>query len=169
MKKLLVASIVSLLSLSAFAGESDLTLQGAKWRAKHNKYICGSYTNEVYQPSSHSARHVIWGDLVTDSTLDNGLVKATFMEKGQLCKYSAILLADNAAKTIRLVESKAFAVAGAEYSCAEGKAMLDAELEANEYLYAGHPHNLSIMIPMEGACGEGRIGINFVVAGRIQK
>src|SRR5690606_23306259 len=127
--------------------------------------------NVVYQPTMHSSRHVIFNSITTDSTLDNGLIKATFLENGRLCKYSAIMLADNAAKTIRLVESKAYSVEGTQYSCVEGKEMLDAQLEANTYLYGGgKPHQLAILIPMTGACGgAGQIGVNFVVSGRIQK
>lgn len=169
MKKLLVAAL-ALMSLASFANE-DLTLPGAKWVAKYKNYVCNSYENEVYQPSAHSSMNLIWGTLVTDRTLDNGLVKATFTTRnGQLCKYSAILLADNALKTIRLVESRAFAVASPAISCDEGKDVVDALLENNEYLYAGKPHNLSIMVPFAGACkGQGKIGVNFVVAGRIQQ
>lgn len=169
MKKLLVAAL-ALMSLTSFANE-DLSLPGAKWVAKYTDYVCDSYENVVYQPSAHSSMNLIWGNLVTDSTLDNGLVKATFTTRnGNLCKYSAILLADNALKTIRLVESKAFAVASSAISCDEGKDVVDALLENNTYLYAGKPHNVTIMVPFAGACkGKGQIGVNFRVAGRIQK
>ena len=108
--------------------------------------------------------------LSTDSTLDNGLIKATFEEEGKACRYSAIVLADNDAKTIKLVTSRSFAV-NADADCARGQEVLDRALADNTYLYFGHPHNLSVLAPVEGAeavCGAGntRVGITFVVSGR---
>lgn len=173
MKKLLLVTAFALVSItSSFAQDSrDLSLPGEKWLAKFTGYVCAAFTPVVAAPSEHADLKVKFERITTDSTLDNGLIKATFEENGVACRYNAILLADNAASTIRIVESKAYSVAdGSE--CAHGKAVLDAGLESNSYLYYGHPHNLAIMIPSVGAeavCGAGStmIGVNFVVSGKI--
>lgn len=170
-KLLLVATVVMSMS-SAFAAEGDLVLPGAKWIAKFNKYVCAAFGPEATQPAGHSDLKVKFEQITTDSTLDNGLITASFKVEGKTCRYSALLLADNAAATIRLVESKAFAPEG-DVDCSAGKAELDASLESNDYLYYGHPHNLAIMAPVTGAekvCGGQKlIGVNFVVSGRISQ
>lgn len=160
-------------SSTAFANTGDLELPGAKWQAKFTKYVCQAFSPAVSAPSSHADFQVKFEDIVTDYTLDNGLIKATFVEDGKSCRYSAILFADNAASTIKFVESKAYALEDGS-PCLEGQAMLDEHLQFNDYLYYGHPHNLAIMIPATGAaevCGEGAtlIGVNFQVSGRISK
>ncbi len=173
MKKFLLASVLASMTLSsAFAAEGDLVLPNAKWVAKFKNYVCAAFGPTVAQPTGHSDFKVSFEQLVTDSTLDNGLITATFEQDGKACRYSAIVLADNAAATIRLVESKAFAPADQAADCAAGKLALDASLESNDYLYYGHPHNLAIMAPVAGAeaiCGAGQtlVGVNFVVSGRI--
>lgn len=175
MNKILRVSFMMLASISsAFAQEADLTITGEKWIAKFNGYVCAAFTPMVAQPKDHSVLNLKIEKITTDSTLDNGLIKATFEVNGTVCRYSAIILADNAAATMRLVDSKAFAANGDKAICADGKATLDAGFEANNYLYYGHPHNLAIMVPMAGAaeiCGAGAqyVGVNFVVSGRITK
>lgn len=170
--KFLSFVFVSLLSVSAFAQDGDLVLQGAKWIAKFKSYNCVAFGPEVAAPTSHADLSVAFEQIVTDSTLDNGLLTANFQANGKSCRYSAILLADNDASTIKLVESRARALE-ADADCAAGKAALDANLASNDYLYWGHPHNLTVMIPATGAevsCpGSSLVGVNFVVAGRIQK
>ncbi len=46
------------------------------------------------------------------------------------------MLADNAASTVKLVHSKAYATAG-DGSCFEGQAVVDDALLSNDYLYYG--------------------------------
>lgn len=171
MKKFVAAALLSLMSLSSFANEGDLVLAGEKWIASFKGYNCAAFGQPVAAPSAFARMNVVFEKITTDSTLDNGLIKATFTERGAVCRYNAFLFADNAAATIRLVDSKAYAPAK-NANCAEGKRIIDAALEANNYLYWGHPHNLTIMAPVTGAqavCGNGLIGINFVVSGRVQK
>lgn len=172
MNKLLLASFLFVASFSsAFAQEADLSIPGEKWVAKFTGYICAAFTPNVAQPADHAALKVKFETVTTDSTLDNGVIRGTFENNGKVCRYSAIILADNAASTLRLVQSKAFSTE-ADVDCSEGKSILDAGFEANNYLYYGHPHNLAIMTPMAGAaevCGAGAqfVGVNFVVAGKL--
>lgn len=172
MKTFITIAIASLLSLSAFAQDGDLVLQGAKWQAKFTGYICAAFTPSVSAPAGLGRFNVAFENMTSDSTLDNGLIKATFTEKGKACRYSAIIFADNAASTSRLVQSKAYALSD-KSECVEGKRALDAAFEANNYLYYGHPHNLAFMARVDGAdkvCpGSQVVGINFVVTGRIAK
>ncbi|RZA07625.1 MAG: hypothetical protein EOP11_07175 [Proteobacteria bacterium] len=169
-------AVLSLLALSlspaAFA-ESDLSIPGEKWVAKFDKYVCAAFGAGVAQPSALSEIGFTFETITTDSTLDNGVIRGSFTDGDTACRYSAIVLADNAAATMKLVESKAYATAG-EGSCARGQATLDAALRENNYLYYGHPHNLAIMAPLAGAeavCGAGatNVGINFVVSGKIKQ
>ncbi|MES2527321.1 MAG: hypothetical protein V4598_09540 [Bdellovibrionota bacterium] len=167
MKSLFLAA---LFSFSAFATEGDLTIPNQKWKSTFKNYNCAAFGPAIEVPASHRGLDVKFETITTDSTLDNGLLKASFTEGGKACRYSAILLADNAAATIRIVESKAFAPVD-DSTCAAGKAILDRNLEANNYLYWGHPHNLTILAPSEDAqalCGSDYVGINFVVTGRIE-
>ena len=169
--KFIIATVFAALSLSAFAQEGDLVLQGEKWIAKFTGYKCAAFGADVARPAALEKLNVVFEKLTTDSTLDNGLVKATFTQDGVNCRYNAIIFADNAASTIRLVESKSYSPEK-KSECNEGKVVLDAALESIDYLYWGHPHNLTRMAPVEGAeavCGNGLIGFNFVVAGRVQK
>jgi hypothetical protein len=170
MNKLLVLSFSLILSLTATAQEGDLVLQGEKWIASHTGYVCDTSGTKVEAPSSFDKFQVSFEKITTDASLDNGLIKATFIENGKTCRYNAFVFADNSSNTIRLVESKAYAPQG-DSECFEGKIMLDAALESNDYLYYGHPHNLAIMVPAEGAdaiCGSSLIGINFIVSGRVR-
>lgn len=170
MKKMFVLALVLTTSLNAMAHENDLVLPGAKWIATFKNYLCTAFGTATDRPSALEQYQVAFETVVTDSTLDNGLIKASFVENGTACRYNAILLADNAAATLRLVNSISFATSGSG-DCLAGKTVLDAALESNDYLYWGHPHNLSIMAPVAGAreiCNADLVGINFVVTGRIQ-
>jgi hypothetical protein len=171
MKKLIILSLALTMTLtSAFAQEGDLVLQGEKWIATHTGYVCDTTGTKVEAPASFNKLNVIFEKITTDASLDNGLIKASFVENGKACRYNAFVFADNSSNNIRLVESKAYAPMG-DSECFEGKAMLDAALESNAYLYYGHPHNLAIMVPAEGAeavCGSPLIGINFIVSGRVR-
>lgn len=164
----LVLGFLMLSASSVFA--QDLTLPGEKWIAKFTNYVCVAFGPSVRASTELESFKVKFEQITTDSTLDNGLIKATFEEGNSVCRYSAIVLADNAAATMKLVESKAYATTG-DSDCITGKAMLDQNFVSNNYLYYGHPHNLSIMIPAVGAeavCnGEKFLGVNFVVSGRI--
>lgn len=168
MKALLLA--LSMLSVSAFAQESDMVLEGAKWQAKFTDYKCAAFGTAAAQPTAHAKFNVVFEKIVTDSSLDNGLITASFTQDGKACRYNAIIFADNAASTMKLVDSKAYALAQ-DSDCAEGKAVLDESFAANNYLYWGHPHNLTVMMNIEGAaasCGTDLVGVNFVVSGRIK-
>jgi hypothetical protein len=170
MKSLLALSF--LVSSVAFAQETDLSLPGEKWAAKFTGFVCAASTPAQAAPVAFAKYQVAFERLTTDSTLDNGLIKATFVENGKSCRYSAIILADNAAATSRLIQSKAFSPSE-DSECTEGKAALDAHFENNTYLYYGHPHNIAFMAFTEGAeevCeGSSQVGVNFVVAGKVTK
>ncbi len=171
MKNILLATALSAMSFVSFANDGDLVLPGERWISTFNGYICAAFQPTVEAPAVHSELNVKFETLTSDYSLDNGLIKATFEVDGEVCRYSAIMFADNDAATIDLVESKAYSL-GENADCSAGKALLDQHLTANDYLYYGHPHNLAVMIPVEGAadvCGEGatHMGVNFVVTGRI--
>jgi hypothetical protein len=172
MKLSLLSLLALVISPAAFA-ETDLSIPGEKWVAKFDKYVCAAFGAGVAQPSGLSDLGVTFETMTTDSTLDNGVIRGSFVDGDTSCRYSAIVLADNAAATVKLVQSKAYATAG-EGDCARGQATIDSALLSNNYLYYGHPHNLAIMAPVAGAeavCGAGatHVGVNFVVAGKIKQ
>ncbi len=166
------------LGLSAFTminvSANDLSIPGEKWVGKFTGYVCGLTASKVPAPKTYRDLNVNFETVVTDSTLDNGVLKATFEVNGNVCRYSAIMLADNTNSTIKMIESKAYALDGVT-DCSIGKEILDEQLlPENAYLYYGHPHNMAIMVESPEAqeyCGEKatHFGINFVVAGRINK
>lgn len=170
MKKTVFFSLVACFTtVSAFAAEGDLELPGEKWLSRFDRYVC-DYDKATSAPKALAELKVNFERMSSDQTLDNALLLANFEENGVACRYSAILLADNAAFTSRLVDSKAFSVDGTA-DCARGKAVLDAAFANNTYLYYGHPHRLALMMPVEGAeavCGEGKtlVGAEFVVTGK---
>lgn len=176
MNKTILSSLIAIFfTTSAIAQSKDLSLPGEKWIAKFDKYICAAFGPAVEAPQSLASIKLQFEQITTDSTLDNGLLKATFEENGKLCRYNAIVLADNTASTLKLVQSIAYDPAGgatAYLDCNKGKALVDGYLKANNYLYYGHPHNLAIMIPNVGAetvcLGSDFLGANFIVKGRIQ-
>jgi hypothetical protein len=157
--------------LSAFANDGDLVLPGEKWLATFDRYTCDDQGGSTVAPSAFHELNVEFSQITTDSSLDNVLLKATFVEGGSLCRYSAILFADNPAHTVQLVESKSFAESG-NSNCETGKAVLDAHLSPlNDYLYFGRPHNIAIMVPAadsKALCGSnGGVGVDFVVRGKV--
>lgn len=169
--KLALALLAVVMPTAAFA-DSDLTIPGEKWVAKFDKYVCAAFGEGVARPAALEEIAVSFETITTDSSLDNGVIRGSFVDGDTTCRYSAIIWADNAASTMKLVESKAYATAGAG-DCARGQATLDNAFRANDYLYYGHPHNLAIMAPVVGAeavCGAGKnlVGINFVVAGKVK-
>jgi hypothetical protein len=170
MKKMFLTMITLMASGLSLAQEKDLTLPAEKWGSAFKNYNCTAFGAEIPGPRLHQEKQVQFERLTTDASLDNGLLKATFVEDGVTCRYSALFFADNAAATMRLVDSKAYAPEEGS-KCLQGKAMLDAQFASNQYLYWGHPHNLTVLIPVqaeEDVCGSGFVGVNFVVTGRIK-
>jgi hypothetical protein len=151
----------------------DLTFEGARWGGKAAGYVCAAAeTVFVAEPTEYSELNVKWGNVVTDFSLDNGLLLATFSaDEDTTCSYSALVFADDTAKTIELVQSRAFASVG-EASCVAGKAVLDAALAKNKYLWTERRKHLTIVAPSSSAeeiCGKGvtTVGIDFVFTGKI--
>jgi hypothetical protein len=170
MKKIFLSAVMALSMTNAFANEGDLTLPGERWLAKFTAFVCGDgNTQTASVPSEFAAQNIVFGKAVTDITLDNYLIKATFEENGVACSYSSILLADNAAWTIKLIESKAYAPNGGS-ECVNGKAVIDAALNDNAYKYLHG--RAAIYVPSKDAaalCGEGNttVGLHFQVSGKI--
>jgi hypothetical protein len=162
---------LSLIATPVLAG-TDLSLPGERWSSKANGIVCANNTAiQVDTPAQLESFAVKFETVTTDYSLDNGLLKATFVEDGVSCRYSALLLADNAARTLKLVDSVAFA-ADADANCTNGKAMLDGLLQETSYLYWGRPAHVTILIEEPAAaavCGEGAkaIGLDFVLTGRV--
>lgn len=170
MKKFFALALMALLPAAhGLATEGDMVLPGERWIAKFDKYVCAAFGPSVARPSALESINATFEQITTDRSLDNILLKATFEEDGVTCRYNVLLFADNAAQTVRLVESKAYAPAGGSH-CSNGKTVLDTAFVFNQYLYYGHPHNAAIMMPVPGAeaiCGNQLIGVNFVVKGRV--
>lgn len=161
-------------STMAHAADTDLVLPNAKWFGEFEGYVCDdSQTGFVPRPQLFNEMNVNFGKMYSDSTLDNVLLTATFEENGAQCNYSVIFLADNAAKTAKLVESRAYSTtAGA--TCEAGKKALDEKLIDFGYLYYGKPHRVAIQMPFEDAadlCDAGAVTVapSFVVKGRLQQ
>ncbi|MBX2996534.1 MAG: hypothetical protein KF681_17060 [Bdellovibrionaceae bacterium] len=172
MKKNILGFLLATLTVtSAFATESDLTLPGERWLAQFTAYVCDDGNTQTQSvPAELAALKVAFGRATTDYSLDNLLVKATFEEDGVTCNYSSLLFADNAAWTIKLLDSKAYAPAGGS-TCAAGKAVIDALLKDNKYKYLHG--RAAIFVPVQDAaaqCGEGAttVGLHFQVKGKIQ-
>ena len=171
MKKTLLSAMMVLAFSQVHANEGDLSLPGQRWLAKFTAFVCADgNTQTASVPSEFAAHNVVFGQAVTDITLDNYLIKATFEENGVACNYSSILLADNAAWTIKLIDSKAYAPNGGA-ECVNGKAAIDAALRDNSYKYLHG--RAAIFVPTQDAaalCGEGSstVGLHFQVSGKIQ-
>jgi hypothetical protein len=157
--KNVVLMIILSLSTKVFA-DTDLSIGQA-------------FSAPVEAPASFKNLNLNFEKVVTDFTLDNGVLTATFDVNGSVCRYSAVLLADNENAKIKLVQSKAYALNN-DVDCTNAKDLLDGLLiPNNDYLYYGHPHNIAIMVESSEAkdiCGESatRFGINFVVSGKVQ-
>ena len=172
MKKI-VWCLMFVVSSFAMSQESDLVLEGERWLAKSTGYVCNAFEETVERTPGHERFNVQFSQLSTDYTLDNVLVKASFDQGGSNCSYSVLLFADNANETVKFVESRAFALNG-DSNCLEGKDMLDKQFALNKYLYWGHPHHVSIVVPDEGSasvCGPGatHIAIDFTLSGRVRE
>lgn len=171
MKKIILAGALAVLSITtAIANDGDLTMPGERWATKFTAFVCGNGNVEATAvPTDFAAYEIKLATMTTDFSLDNYLVKGTFVENGATCRYSALLLADNAAKTIALVDSRAFSeVDGSE--CAGGKAVLDSALASNSYVYLHG--RAAIWAPVAGAeasCGAGAttVGLHWQVTGKI--
>lgn len=153
--------------------QENLPFPDARWGGKAAGYVCeAAVATFVATPVEYSDLNVQWGTVVTDFTLDNGLLLATFSSDADTtCSYSAIMLANSTTKNISLVESRAFASVG-EGSCAAGKAILDEKLASNQYLWKESRKHLTILAPSvsaESICGAGveAVGIDFVFTGKI--
>lgn len=171
MKKIILGSFLAALSLtSAFANDGDLTLPGERWVAKFTAFVCNDgNTQTASVPADFAAKNIVFGRATTDITLDNLLLKATFEENGVACNYSALIFADNAAWTAKLVDSRAYSADGSS-DCAEGKAYLDSMLAFNNYKYLHG--RAAVYIPVSDAalqCGAEAtsVGLHFQVTGKI--
>ncbi len=164
MKKTILAS---LMLLSSIAGAEDLTIPGERWLGKFDGFQCAAYGAYVDAPASYQELGLAIEQMTTDITLDNGLIKATYTEDSVECRYSAIVFADNAAGTIKLVESKAYSADGTS-DCSVGKDLLDQQFHFTNYLYWGG--RVTIMIQDASApdlCGSPKVGITFKKGVRI--
>lgn len=167
-------ALIALTMITSVAmADTDLSIPGEKWVGKFTGYVCQPEIGLQAVPASHKNLNVKFETIVTDATLDNGVLKATFESNGNVCRYSAIMLADNTAQTIKLVESKAYSnTEGVD--CSFGKAVLDEQLSpVNDYEYYGHPHHMALMVEAtdaEALCGTAstHVGIDFIVSGRIK-
>lgn len=167
MKKLILAV---LFSASTFAAtNTDLVLENERWYGKFTAYVCEDGNTQALEvPAEFADYNVELGHIGTDYSLDNFIIKGTFEENGTKCNYSAFLFADNAAWTITLTESRAFATAGTG-TCGAGQAVIDQALAHNNYKYL---HGRAVMFaPFSNgaaACADtnGKIGIHFQVLGR---
>lgn len=170
-KNIFAALLITVSISSAFAADSDLTLPNERWLSKFTAYVCeDGNTQTTSTPEQFAAFNVAFGKVSTDYSLDNYLLKATFDQDGATCSYSAIMLADNAAWTIKLVDSKAYATTGTS-DCVAGKAFLDQTLAANTYKYLHG--RAAIFVPAKDAaaqCGaqSTTVGLHFQVTGRVQ-
>lgn len=173
-KVMTLISVVSVLATSAMAADGDLVLPGEKWVAGLDSYICQPFQPSVARPEAYEAMDLQFERLSTDSTLDNVLLVATYKEDGADCRYSAILFADNAAFTVKHLDSKAYAPNGGS-TCAAGKALIDSQFAGTvQYHYYGHPHHIALVLPFadaEKVCGAGATTIapDFVLKKRIQQ
>lgn len=154
---------------------TDLLLPGEKWVAAHDNYLCEAFGEPVAAPSFLENLQVKFEMITSDASLDNALMRATFVENGNTCRYNAVLFADNALQKSTLLQSIAYNTNNsptAYMDCVAGKKVLDAAFAETKYLYYGHPHNLAFMIPGEGVgavCGDKElIGVNFVVKGKLK-
>lgn len=169
MKKL---TIIGLCLLSFYA-EATLELEGARWVARSSGYKCVEAGEEVDAPVIHEDMSLYFQGLWTDYSLDNVLIKAKYLDEmsGSACNYRAILFADNAKKTIKLVKSESMTTRQEHGPCKDGKVFLDAQLANNNYLYWGDPDHVTIMIESEEViCEEdnGSVGIDFTLIGKVE-
>lgn len=171
MKKIIMTGLFTALFLTtAIANDGDLTMPGERWNSKFTAFVCGDGNTQASEtPIDFATYGIELGQMTTDISLDNFLLRATFVENNVTCKYSAILLADNAAWTIKLINSKAYAIDG-DSQCLEGKAVIDSALADNQYKYLHG--RAAIWAPVNGAeisCGasSNTVGLHFQVLGKL--
>lgn len=162
-----LTALIAITSLSASANDSgDLVLEGERWLAKWTAYVCDDgHTPATETPAELMEYNTQFNHLGADYSLDNIITKASFVENGVTCSYSAILFADNAAQTVQRVESRALP----EVECFNGKKAVDSILEFNTYKYLHG--RAAIYFPFSNAakaCADnsGKIGIHYQVYGR---
>lgn len=173
MKNTTLLALLALTSLTASAA-SDLELPGQRWLGAANGYVCANDTTKVITtPASLESIGLAFETVTTDITLDNGLLKGTFVENGVTCRYSALILANNATNAVTLIDSRAYA-ADETATCEAGKALLDSNLLATSYVWKERPRpaHLTIFFNSENAealCGVGetQVGVDFLLTGRI--
>ncbi len=171
MKKFVLFAL-TMASLQTLANTAtDLTLSGERWLAKFTAFVCEDGNTQTSTiPSEFAKRKIMFTRATTDYSLDNYLFKATFEENGNVCNYSALMLADNAAWTIKLVQSVAHSN-GDESLCSDGANYLNNVLSFNNYKYLHG--RAAIYLPTEEAgqlCSpeQTNIGLHFQVMGKIQ-
>ena len=164
MKKVVFAALAL---LSTLTSANDLTIPGERWLGEFDGFRCAAYGSFVATPASYDAMGLEITQMTTDMSLDNGLIKATYLDGSSECRYSAVVFADNSAKTIELVESKAYAVDGVA-ECSAGKELLDKQFKLTNYIYwAGR---VLVMVQDASApdlCGALKVGISFKKGVRI--
>ncbi|KYG65092.1 hypothetical protein AZI87_10995 [Bdellovibrio bacteriovorus] len=169
MKKFALALLTTLAFAQAHAQvNQDLVLDGERWLAKFTGYVCDDGNTQVATPEEIAAKGIQFTTASADYSLDNILLKATFSEDGATCGYSAILFADNAAWTVKLEKSNAYATAGTS-TCAAGKAFLDNLLSFNAYKYLHG--RVALYVPVADAsklCSSDKVGIHIQVTGRVK-
>ena len=173
MLRSVILSVLSFGTLNAAASD-DLKLPGERWLTAGAGYVCENNKEiSISTPDAFADINLKFDKLSTDYSLDNVLLTATFDENGEQCRYSAILFADNAARTIRLVESKSYGVESG-IDCVMGQSLLDHALEPeNDYLYwRGSAKHVTILIDTAETtdlCTEhSRVGLDFIFKGRKQ-
>lgn len=168
MKKTMIALFVTLMTTQAVASQ-DLVLEGERWLAKFTGYVCDDgNTPAAGVPQEFANFGVQFTSAAADYSLDNIILKATFVEDQSVCNYSAILFADNANHTVALTQSHAYDPAGTT-SCVYGKAILDSFLSFNNYKYLHG--RVAIYIPVaqaEAFCSSDVVGLHLQVTGRKQ-
>ncbi|KHD89642.1 MAG: hypothetical protein OM95_02660 [Bdellovibrio sp. ArHS] len=169
MKKMALVLLTTFAFAQAHAQENkDLVLEGERWLAKFTAYVCDDGNTQVATPEEIAAKNIQFTTASADYSLDNILLKATFVEDGATCSYSSLLLADNAAWTAKLVQSNAYATTGSS-TCAVGKAFLDNLLSFNAYKYLHG--RVAVYVPVADAgklCSSDKVGLHLQVTGRVK-
>lgn len=117
-----------LLSNSAFSktNKNDLELKNGLYLRNFYKITCSSYTDDAVEPSYELKKlNVKIGELLVDRQLNNALIRLKFSSAGSVCSYSAILKRDRETVTLKLSNSKVFAIEGNDSSCFEQKNFFD--------------------------------------------
>lgn len=170
MKKLLLVSLVSLLSVTAFAQDINFGAQ-ERWLAQFGKYTCGVDNTQGTEPADFRNKAIVFTYMTTDYSLDNGKFVASYYEKGTECRYNLVGLADNVNMIFTKTNSTAYSINGSPVeNCAEGKAYLDSLFATeNKYFYKHGTMSMQVAVSDAAAiCGEGatHVGIFFKKAAK---